>query len=173
MPEPNGYRIAKQLADIKPDPPVIIFITRAAQYAAFSFGIAFHYLVKPVCYERFASIMDRAMRFISPRQLTFQYEGEFYIIPTKDIYYIEVIRSTSYIHCKSQTYTVRLTMKQIVKALAGIDFFRVHHSYLINLRYVDHIAPDNVTLITQDVIPISRANRKEFQLALQSYLRLT
>ncbi len=173
MPEPNGYIIAGKLHDLKPEPPLIIFTTKSSSYSVLGYDVAFHYLLKPISYEKFASVMDRAFRTIVPTKFLFCINGNTYVIPTKDIYYIEVMRTTMYIHRRQTTQEVRLSMKYAEKELSDAGFCKTHQSFLVNLRYVDSITSDSVILTNGDTIPVSRAQKKGFNAALQAYLRLS
>lgn len=173
MPEPNGYEIAKKLMKISNRQPLVIFVTKSTAYAVQGYDVAFHYLVKPIQFEKLCEVLDRACKIIQPFKLTLSINGIQYCIPTENILYIEVMRWTTTIHCKTEQYQARIPMKEIIKRLSNKDFYRIHNSFLVNLRYVDRVAPNEVIVSNGDHIPISRANRKGFQTALQQYLRMT
>jgi len=51
-------------------------------------------------------------------------------------------------------------LKKIEAKLAESYFFRVHKSYLINIRKIIDLR-DNTVLINRDVVPVSRKNKSE------------
>ena len=53
-----------------------------------------------------------------------------------------------------------LLLKKIEEKLPDDIFLKVHRSFIINLSKIVDIE-DNSVLINQDVIPVSRSNRKE------------
>lgn len=61
----------------------------------------------------------------------------------------------------------------MAKLLANEDFYRVHRSYLINLRYVSFMDGTTVQLVGGDQVPISRLRKKAFKNAFQAYVKRT
>lgn len=55
-------------------------------------------------------------------------------------------------------------IKEVEEQLAGFDFFRVHKSHLINIDHVKaHLkSEDNITMIDDSVIPLSRNMKADF-----------
>ncbi|MCQ5129926.1 LytTR family DNA-binding domain-containing protein [Butyricicoccus faecihominis] len=170
MPEPTGYQAAEQLSR-RAKPPLVIFTTKNTGFAVSGYGVAFRFLVKPIQFQEFCTVMDAALCAIAPATLSFTQDGELVILPTKDIYYIETFKFTAIIHSKDETYETRLTLKQAERELAAAGFCRIHNSYLVNLQYVSRISLFTTVLIDGTEIPISRARKKDFQDTLQKYLR--
>ena len=59
-----------------------------------------------------------------------------------------------------KNHIVHSTLKKIEEKLPDDIFLKVHRSFIINLSKIVDIE-DNSVLINQDVIPVSRSNRKE------------
>lgn len=172
MPEPNGYEIAKKLM-ISTKQPLIIFITKSTEYAVRGYDVAFHYLVKPIKFTKLCEVMDRALKRVQPCKLSFSSNGIQIYLPIDDILYVEVMRWTTIIHCKIKQYQTRISMKEMVQKLSRQNFYRTHNSFLVNLQYIDRVSPNELILCNGEHIPISRANQKGFQTALQQYLRMS
>lgn len=171
MPDINGYKIAKQITKNITPSPMIIFVTKSTAYAIQGYDVAFHYIVKPIDFGKFCDVMDRACRKIVSSKFVFQCNGTTHCIMVNNIIYIEILRFTITIHCKNNVYQIRSSMKKISQELCDSGFYRVHNSFLVNFQYIDRIASNEVTLSNGVVIPISRSNKKGFQLAFQQYMR--
>lgn len=172
MPEPNGYQIAKQLISTSNKTPCIIFVTKSSDYAILGYDVAFHYLLKPISYNKFTEVMDRAVRSLTPQIFSFESQKVMYSILLQDLYYLESRRFSVEIHCKFGIFPVRSTLKTIEPPLLQAHFAHPHHSFLVNLYHVDHFEPKQVVLSTGETIPVSRSHKNVFQLTLQNYLRM-
>lgn len=172
MPEPNGYQIAKQLISISNKMPCIVFVTKSSDYAILGYDVAFHYLLKPISYNKFAEVMNRAIHSLMPQIFSFESRKVTYSVSLQDLYYLESRRFSVEIHCKSDTFPVRATLKSIEPPLLQAYFAHPHHSFLVNLYHVDHFEPKQVVLSTGETIPVSRSHKNAFQLTLQNYLRM-
>lgn len=53
--------------------------------------------------------------------------------------------------------------------LGELDFFRVHKSYLVNLKYIDKIG-DMLVLKDGVEIPVARRRKKEFEEKYREYI---
>jgi LytTR family transcriptional regulator, CO-responsive transcriptional regulator RcoM len=80
-------------------------------------------------------------------------------------------------YCKvftvDRSYYLHLSLKVILQRYTGPDFFRVHKSYIVNLRHVKEMSrsSDGQTMITFDreafpPVPIARRKLAEFKQAL-------
>lgn len=170
LPDLTGYQAAKTLAKNHSDHPLIIFTTKSTAYSIRGYDVAFQYLVKPIPFSKFCSVMDEAIRVKSPQKFSFVCQGDTFFVPIQDIYYVEVLKFTTTIHCKTQDYHTRLALKKAAAELEPVGFFRTHNSFLVNMRHVDRISADTAYLSNGDKVPISRARKKEFNLSLHKFL---
>jgi two-component system, LytTR family, response regulator len=188
MPGGSGFDMLEKLQEIQFN---IIFTTAFDRYAlrAIKFG-ALDYLMKPVDKDELKASVDKYLRnaeHISQNQLTAllthtrknnDYSFQKIALPTLHSY--ELVPLTEIMICESNSnYTsVRLwngknivvskTLKEIAELLDMPPFFRVHHSYLVNLQYaIRYIKGEggNLVLSNEISIPVSR-NKKEELLSL-------
>ncbi len=180
MPTFSGFDFIQTLKN----PPQIILTTSDRNFAldAFEYDCVIDYLVKPITAERFAKAVDR----IKDRNATTPKSEE--VLPTTssisgdtkaigndlyvnidrrlvkinipDICLIEAKGDYIKIKAEDKNYVVHSTLKKIEEKLPSHLFLKVHRSYIINTTKIVDIE-DNSVLIKQDVIPVSRANRKE------------
>jgi two-component system LytT family response regulator len=70
-----------------------------------------------------------------------------------------------YLHSTPGASIVNRTLKEVENSLKNKGFFRVHHSYVVNLFYMDrYIKGDGGDIIMSDgsSIPVSRNRKQEF-----------
>ncbi|PTX63743.1 LytTR family two component transcriptional regulator [Kordia periserrulae] len=177
MPTFSGFDFIQTLKN----PPLIILTTSDRNFAldAFEYDCVVDYLVKPISPERFAKAVARikersatqhAEEIVSanPEETTKAVGNDLYVnidrrlvkINVPDICVIEAKGDYIKIKAEDKNYVVHSTLKKIEEKLPSHLFLKVHRSYIINTTKIVDIE-DNSVLIKQDVIPVSRANRKE------------
>ena len=192
MPGQSGFEMLEHLKEIHFN---IIFTTAFDRYAlrAIKFG-ALDYLMKPIDKDELTASVDKHLKngeHISLNQLTAllthtrrnnDYSFQKIALPT--LHSFELVPLSEIVICESNSnYTsVRLsngknivvskTLKEIADLLNAPPFFRVHHSYLVNLQYaIRYIKGEggNLVLSNEMSIPVSR-NKKEELLSLITHL---
>ncbi|KAB8156109.1 response regulator [Kordia sp. TARA_039_SRF] len=178
MPTFSGFDFIQTLKN----PPLIILTTSDRNFAldAFEYDCVVDYLVKPITPERFAKAVARIKERGSVTQkveepvsnnsdeTTTTIGNDLYVnidrrlvkINVPDICVIEAKGDYIKIKAEDKNYVVHSTLKKIEEKLPSHLFLKVHRSYIINTTKIVDIE-DNSVLIKQDVIPVSRANRKE------------
>ena len=131
------------------------------------------YLVKPIELDRFQKAIDKLDKFmlnsVSPsplnepnqkKELYVNVDRRFVKINLSDINVVEAKGDYIRIKMDDKNHIVHSTLKKIEEKLPDDIFLKVHRSFIINLSKIVDIE-DNSVLINQDVIPVSRSNRKE------------
>ncbi|WP_298513436.1 LytTR family DNA-binding domain-containing protein [uncultured Kordia sp.] len=176
MPTFSGFDFIQTLKN----PPLVILTTSDKNFAldAFEYDCVVDYLVKPITPERFAKavarIKERGVVTKTEEPVPTSLEeastvgNDLYVnidrrlvkINVPDICVIEAKGDYIKIKAEDKNYVVHSTLKKIEEKLPNHLFLKVHRSYIINTTKIVDIE-DNSVLIKQDVIPVSRANRKE------------
>lgn len=90
----------------------------------------------------------------------------FQFVPVNTIVYCEADDDYTYIHLTdSQKLTVSKNIKEFEDILANYDFFRIHHSYLVNRDYIKkYVKGEGGTILTEqgNELPVSRRRKQEF-----------
>lgn len=172
MPDMLGIDVAKRIRELD-NMVMIVFITTMIQYAVEGYSVnAFDYVIKPVRYDGFESKLDRINRMLSHRRSVERIEvrtkEQIRRIPADDILYLEVVNHDILIHTVNDVYRQWGSLKTYEDQLKGSNFVRCNAPYLVNLRYVEGIGVDSVT-VRQEELPISRAKRKDFLAAYAQY----
>ena len=143
MPGRSGMEIARELRR-RNGKMILIFVTALEEYVFQAFDVgAFHYLVKPFSDEKFAEVMENAVRQYR-EQAQPSKEPDFIIkaggvhtrIRWRDVLYAEVFNRKVLIHTihGDVEYYGKLSDRE---KRAGDDFFRCHRSFLVNFNYVE------------------------------------
>ncbi|HEX6849469.1 MAG TPA: LytTR family DNA-binding domain-containing protein [Chitinophagaceae bacterium] len=183
MPKKNGFEVLLAF----PEPCFeVIFTTAYDQFAlkAFKFA-ALDYLLKPVDADDLQAAVERFEKLYRHRDfnqqlniLLQQYqlpqslpgkiplatqEGIFFADP-QHIVHCEAASNYSIIHFDDKTkLVVSKTLKEMEDLLVPFGFVRVHHSHLINLKYVIRYVKSEggyIEMINAAQIPISRSRRE-------------
>lgn len=151
MPKMNGMEAAKSLLALK-KVPLIIFATAYPQFAAEAFRIdATDYLLKPYNEEQLTQTIARIEKSLAPSMTTEKIEklgklavekdGEIDYIQPQEILYVYREDKVTKIITQSETFEVRMTLKELEQRLQPYSFFRIHKGYIVNLNYVSRLTP--------------------------------
>lgn len=168
----DGMEVARKLRAIDQE-IVIIFVTNMAQYAIKGYEVdACDFAVKPVTYSDFYMKMRKAVKRVKRGQddiITFKMTGSIVKISASNIYYVEVIKHDLIYHTVSGEIKSHGTMREVEEKLNDYFFYRVHHSYLVNLQHVQAVRGDFI-VVNGAEIKISRAKKADFMEKFAKYV---
>jgi two-component system LytT family response regulator len=192
MPHGSGFDLLEKFT--KPTFEVV-FTTGFDHYAvtAIKFS-ALDYLLKPINIEEVREAISKAKKRIEgkhtqqnlehliknlryPRDKTnkipISVVNGFQFVPVNTIIYCEADDDYTYIHLvDNQKLTVSKNIKEFEDILANYDFFRTHHSYLVNRDYIRrYVKGEGGTILTEqgNELPVSRRRKAEFLEWLNSF----
>jgi two-component system, LytTR family, response regulator len=173
MPEMTGLELLKHFPEKNFH---IIFTTAHEKYALPALkAAATDYLVKPLspqevydalqkCIEKKA-IKDFAANSVS-HKISLHTSHEILLIDVQDIVHIEANNNYSHFYFTNRSKViVSKTLKEFEEQLTVHNFFRIHQSHLINLKFVEAIKTDDgdyVLLKYGHRVEISRRKKGEF-----------
>jgi len=188
LPDGDGFQILEQIE--KPDFEVI-FTTAYDQYAmrAFKFS-ATDYLLKPVDIEELQEAVNRAIKKVeddsSPdtteqlatllrnirekptqlKRIVLPTSNGFTVVNPVDILRCESDRNYTFIFLTDgRKILVSRTIKEYEDMLSDYDFFRIHQSHLINLKYLKNYTRGRggyVELTDGTTLDVSARRKSEF-----------
>jgi two-component system, LytTR family, response regulator len=152
MPGASGFDLLERLDSV----PLLIFTTAYDEYAVRAFEVnAFDYLLKPIRPERLAAALERTRRTwaelrsasaagrtrrVSDR--VFVRDGErCWIIPLADIALCEAQGNYTRVHFGTNRPLLRTSLQALEARLDPAVFFRVSRSHIVNLRFIEEMAP--------------------------------
>ncbi|QIP14150.1 response regulator transcription factor [Spirosoma aureum] len=165
LPGLTGFEMLEKLPSI----PFVVLTTSKTEYAfdAFQYQVT-DYLKKPITLPRFNIAVEKVLELnsrtkpnsaIGRQEIYIKSEGRYIRLPFDTISYIENTGDYVKIFTPTQTHIVYTTMKYLEEKL-GSQFLRVHRSFIVHLDKIVDIE-ENTLVISNKVIPISRANKSE------------
>jgi DNA-binding LytR/AlgR family response regulator len=185
MPDVTGMEAAREIS-LWPKRPAVVFVTAYDDHAIQAFSVdAVDYLLKPVSEERLARCVHRiaalrggeGARRAGPElaKVAVTRRGETLLLDLDDVVYAEAEGDYCWIHARGERLLSTQSMRELEDALPATVFFRIHRSYLVNLRRVaalETIAPGRSGLRLADeegtVLEVARRQTK----ALKQHLGL-
>lgn len=170
----DGIETAKRVRRVLPD-CYIIFITSHDEFALTGYEVqAFRYLVKPFRPEKLREAISAVREALADQCMLHVEDGPVEaLVRAQDIFYVEAQDKRVRLVTSAQEYFDRRALDETERLLDHEDFYRVHRSYLINLRYVAFMDGTTVQLVNGDTVPISRLRKKAFRQAFQAYVKRT
>lgn len=170
MPGMNGMDTAGELRK-RNSTACIIFMTNMPKYAINGYEVeAIGFLVKPVKYFGLCNCLRKALLLISQQDdvkiLVTTRQGVISIPSSRLLYVESQLHDINYV---TDTVTVRQrgSVKEVEEKLEGHNFSRCNNSYLVNLKFVNSIYNNTVTIMGH-TLPISRGKKKQF---IEAYLK--
>lgn len=170
----DGIETAKQVRRVLPD-CYIIFITSHDEFALTGYEVqAFRYLVKPFRPEKLREAISAVREALADQCMLHVEDGPVEaLVRAQDIFYVEAQDKRVRLVTARADYSDRRGIDEMAALLEKEEFYRVHRSYLINLRYVAFMDGNTVQLVNGDTVPVSRLRKKAFKNAFQAYVKRT
>ena len=175
----NGIEAARSLREKNANPgvedTVLVFITGIRDYVFDAFDLyAFQYLLKPIDEDKFAEVLERAVReaakkkerrmlFIRSRNLT---------LDQSEILYIESRAKKVEIHTAgaAQAIEIYAAMDELEGQL-GENFYRCHRAYIVNMDCITEYDGESITLTSGDRVYLTKKKYGEFVKAYMWHLQ--
>ena len=179
MPDMSGMDVARALRD-KGWRKILIFITGEEDQVFNSFDLhAFHFLVKPVADDKLRTVLMNAREELGRIEKTSLSNDKYISIqsgPThisinlSQLLYAEVFNRKIILHLDKENIEYYGQLSAL-EELVDKDFYHIHRSYLVNMKYVQKYDRASVTLLNGDNIPIARREYEGFLKAYMEYSR--
>ena len=174
MPDLNGMEMVSSL----PNPPMVVFTTAYAEYAAESYRIpAVDYLLKPFDFADFQRAASRLLKQAKLSNGTTTTSDEDYLlvkdgykyvnIPVANILYIQGMRDYVKIYAEGRKPVIVNTSMAQMKEKLPACFLQVHRSWIVNIRKAQEIERMRI-VIGEERIPIGDSYKQQFM----EFLRL-
>ena len=176
MPELSGLEFAR----ILPRQTKVVFTSAFSQYAVDGYKVnALGYLLKPISYEDFMAVTNRAFEVLNNEQQTTLLTQDKFIfvksdyklvkVELDDILYIEGLKDYVKIYRKDKRPILSLiNMKKIDETLPHPDFLRVHRSFIVHMCKLDMVDRGRI-VFGEEFIPISESYKAEVQRFLDGH----
>lgn len=172
LPVFNGVDVARQLREMD-SVVTLVFITNMEQYAVNGYEVdALDFVVKPINYYRFSSMMRKALRGITRRgekEVIVQSSGTITRLRVSQILYVEIRDHLLIYHTDQGKIESWGKLADAEAELADHHFARCSSSHLVNLRHVISVVGNDVDVAGRK-LPISQRRRKAFYACVTNYL---
>ena len=173
LPGLTGMEVAERIRAGDPD-VVLVFVTNAAQYAIKGYAVgALDFVLKPVNPYEFLVKLERALERAAQRRqrpITLQTADGVQVLSSRDILYVETRDRKLFYHTTRGCFAVRSSMQSAEALLGSLRFVRCNQCYLVNLRHVQSVQGDFVT-VGRDRLEVSRRQRAAFLEVMLQYVR--
>jgi len=173
MPGLTGFQFLKAMTN----PPAVIFTTAYREHAMEGFDAnAIDYLLKPIAIERFLLAVNKAWKFLrqantdTPDIPVVKENEDFFFVKAdgglvkiffEEIQYIEALKEYVKIVTKERAVITYHTLSGLEEKLPGGKFYRIHRSYIVNIKSISSIEGFTVKIGKLE-LPISRNERDAF-----------
>ena len=171
MPLMDGMEAAKRLRKADRYVP-LVFITDLKQYALKGYEVeAMDFLVKPVGYTAFSTMMERVMRRLVKKeeQLIITTAQGTYNVNLSDIFFLEMSGHYVVYHTANGEFSFFGSLSEEEKRLPTERFVRCNSGYIVNLGKVKKVQDGNV-FIADTSLPLSRNKKTAFMQSLLDYM---
>ncbi|OZG61510.1 DNA-binding response regulator [Bifidobacterium lemurum] len=169
MPGADGLDTARRIRALDED-VTIVFVTNMAQYAINGYEVAAaDYVLKPLSYYDFALKFTKARRLAHGRAdavVAIDTVDGMRSVSVGDIHYVEVLDHYLLFHMVEGVHKARGSINGQAEALAPHGFYRIHKSFLVNLRHIDTLTASTVTCAGA-TLPVGRTYKAGL---MQAYL---
>ena len=152
----NGIELAKRIRKDN-NRAEIIFITSQFEFVGEGYEVdALHYLIKPISADKLMQVLAKAAEKLSvdPPSVVISCDGETVKLYESDILYTESFLHYVIIHTKDKEYKIKENISVFENKLSD-DFYRIHRSYLVSLKYITRISRTSVNIGNTE-LPLSR-----------------
>ena len=168
MPDMDGITFGKRLAELAPD-VMLVLLTAYPEYAVEGYETrAYRYLPKPVNDVEIKTLLHDIFRERrKEKYLRISTLKAEFVVPLNDIIYLSAKDKYTILHTKDMEYYDSTSLNDYEKALMFYGFFRIHRSYIVNLTYHRGMSRDEVILLENTILPISRRKKPAYSEAIR------
>lgn len=170
MPLLDGMQAAERLREMDPAVP-LVFITNMSNYAVKGYSVnALDFVVKPVAYYNFSAMLSRAIRIAKMKsdEVMLKTPKGSVKIPLDSIAFVEALGHQVIYHTDNGEIKLWETLKQQETKLPGDRFVRCSNYCLVNLKHIDGVHGNTVTVDGTE-IAVTRTQKQKFMQKLLEY----
>jgi DNA-binding LytR/AlgR family response regulator len=172
MKELDGIELAHRIR-AKNMNSIIIFITNHKELMQSVFEVnAFHFLVKPIEFEKAKQVFLKAIYALKIGKLVFQYKIRKAVY---SIFYTQIILFESYkrkitIYTENDTCDFYGSLNDIIDEVNHQVFVQVHKSYIVNMNYIKYMEREAIVLFNGQRICVTKKYHKTFNDAYSNFI---
>lgn len=161
MPGLNGIEFGRHLKERWAN-IYLVYLTAHANFASESYCVeAYQYILKNQMDMRLPKIVDDLIQKIERDLNNFIVVGS--IADKKKLYYADIIyirkaKGSKYVEFATQEQLIRerMSIREVIERLNSPEFIEVERACVVNMRYIESIKDDTITLSNKKQVVISR-----------------
>ncbi|MGM0165902.1 hypothetical protein IGI39_000856 [Enterococcus sp. AZ135] len=169
----DGFETARMIRK-QDQQAIIIFITSHVEWMPEAFEVnAFHYLIKPIDEIKVKQVLLKAIEQLSLRKMILQFtiKKKVYTVYLGEVEYFESMKRKMIIHLKNgEEYEYYGTMKEVIDKVSSQLFTQIHHSFVVNMDYVQVKGGETIVMQTGREIAVTKKFHQAFQKAYRNYV---
>jgi len=172
MPYIDGLSLAKKMD--YDESTKLIFLSGHQELMKLGFHVrAFRFLTKPVDDNEIREAIQSALKeIIHTDKIMLGKKDDKEIVYVEDIIFIESLGEGCYFHTVEKEYIDRKPLRYWLENLPELSFIQIHRSYVINLKFVQRLNANTVTVSNDFDLPVSVRKKKGIQEALYNYIKM-
>lgn len=167
----DGLKAAMLIREMQPDVHTIL-VTSHLDDTLDEYRVkSAHFLLKEELEQSLGKCLDDILKDIEIQQCTVKFpfvEGET-TLRVEDIIYIETDKHRNLFYTKNGTYSIYRKLGDIEEELAGMDFLRIHQSFLVNMRYIKKISSYIMWLTTGEELSVPKSRYPHVKMEYARY----
>lgn len=168
----DGITLAKKIREHQSF-VYIIFVTNYIQYAIEGYEVkAYQYILKDKVESKLQETMELIYEDYTDsleNYFTIQTNLRYEKILYRDIYYVYKDKKNSVFVTKQGNTHVRMTLREVYDNLLPEEFIYVDRGYIANIRYIKSFQKQEIILMNNEVLPVSRPNIAEVKVKIGRY----
>ena len=176
MKEMDGLTAAKEIRK-RDEMTMLIYVSSHESYAVEAYDVQpFQFLVKPVNFETVRKYFMKAYEKLTtgPNYFLCGFKSDTHILRMSEIMYFRSNRRVIQVYMSDGSiYKFYGKMNDLEERLKRekADFWRIHQSYLVNVRYIGIISYDQILLKNKKALSISEDRRKTISEKYCDYIK--
>lgn len=160
----DGVELGRKIRDeLNNNISQIVYISGNQEYAMDLFSVRpMNFLIKPFSKQELVDNLETAKRLVQSQNNCFECkcDSEWLRIPYNQIMYLESDNRKIKIHTEQGIKTMYGVLNKISDTFP-MEFIRIHQSYLVNRIYIKMWKHNEITLVNEEVVPVSSTYRKK------------
>lgn len=165
MGEIKGTQVAAALKEV--NPKILIFVvTSYDQYLDDAMDLnVFRYLKKPIQPQRLCDGLEKALQLLDTMSIEFYLKSQKQLVKveTGDIIFVEIAGHSTRVVTTKGEYISDSNMRFWNEKLSATYFYRVHTSFIINVKFITKYTREIVILDNRYEVPVSYRMQAAFR----------
>ena len=174
MPDMSGFDVAGAVCSAYPEVK-IVFVSAYDNFVYSSFEYyPFAFLRKSHLSDELPHVLQRMLDKLNApkRQLTLNTVEGVYRVDINSVLYVVSERNYCTVHTVHGTqYSCRSTLTAMEQETVGLDFYRIHSAFLVNLEHVEAVTDQGFCRVKHTSLPVAQKRVKGFKKAYMDYVR--